>query len=258
MISAFGHVPRRLGGEAHHQHGADREVRRDEDVGAGARAAQRRRGRSPVVPMTTCTPAATHASALLERRVGPREVDDDVGVAEDVGERRAERRVGAAGELHVVGAPRRAAQTVCAHPARRRRRRRRGSARSRRPRQRRRDRLAARRGRRPRRRRCPAALRRSGANSSRGQLVARRRASRRRCARSTSSTVSSGMSASTDEPSRFIRAVVDSSASTMRPLTFSLARCELLGGDAGRSRRRSSSSPTTCSAAPTLSGRVPR
>ena len=37
-----GHVPRRLGGELHHQHGADREVRRDEDVGAGETLAARR------------------------------------------------------------------------------------------------------------------------------------------------------------------------------------------------------------------------
>jgi hypothetical protein len=32
----FGHVPGRLGGEPHHQHRADGEVRRDEYVGAGA------------------------------------------------------------------------------------------------------------------------------------------------------------------------------------------------------------------------------
>jgi hypothetical protein len=29
----LGHVPRGLGGEAHHEHGADGEVGRDEDVG---------------------------------------------------------------------------------------------------------------------------------------------------------------------------------------------------------------------------------
>ena len=76
MISACAMCLRRLGGEAHHQHRADREVRGDEDVGRPSRPAQRRRYRSPVVPITTCTPAATQSRAFAERRVGLGEVDD--------------------------------------------------------------------------------------------------------------------------------------------------------------------------------------
>ena len=67
--------------------------------------------------MTACLPAASTARALLERRVGAREVDDDVAAAEDVLERRAERRVGAAGELQPVGGLHRRAHRL-AHAAR--------------------------------------------------------------------------------------------------------------------------------------------
>ena len=75
------------------------------DVGVRRAAAACSPSRSkPEVPITTCTPAARHSQRVVQRRVGPREVDDDVGVAEDVGERGPERRVGAARQLHVAGA----------------------------------------------------------------------------------------------------------------------------------------------------------
>ena len=102
-----GHDLRRLGGEAHHQHRADREVgrRRRPCPGAPATAcAQRRPSDQPVVPMTTCTPAVDGQLRVADRLVGEREVDEHVGVVEHVGERRAERRIGAAGQLHVVRA----------------------------------------------------------------------------------------------------------------------------------------------------------
>ena len=57
-----------------------------------------------MVPTTAWTPAARQARDVVERRLRGREVDDDVGVAEHVGELGVERRVGAAGELQVVGA----------------------------------------------------------------------------------------------------------------------------------------------------------
>ena len=103
MISALAMCLRGLGGELHHQHGADREVRAEEDVGA-ARARRARATSKPLVPITTCTPAATASRALSQRLVGLREVDEHVGVAEHVGDARAQRRVGAPGQLHVVGA----------------------------------------------------------------------------------------------------------------------------------------------------------
>ncbi len=53
-----------------------------------------------------------------------------------------------------------------------------------------------------------------------------------------------------------MRAVVDSSASSTRPLTFSLERSSS-SAVAGAARKRSSSSAITPSALPTLSGRVP-
>ena len=40
-----------------------------------------------MVPITTCTPASRHARAFASAWSGTREVDDDVGVAEHVGER---------------------------------------------------------------------------------------------------------------------------------------------------------------------------
>ena len=66
-----------------------------------------RRGRSRSCPTTAWTPARDGEPDVPERGVGAGEVDEDVGVAEDVGDRYAQRRVGAPGELHVVGAARR-------------------------------------------------------------------------------------------------------------------------------------------------------
>ena len=66
----------------------------------------------PLVPTTACTPAATAARTLSSAGVGLREVDEHVGVAEHVGDRGVERGVGAAGQLHVVGALDRAAHRL--------------------------------------------------------------------------------------------------------------------------------------------------
>ena len=104
----LGHVAGGLGGEAHHQHRPDREVRRDQHVGAPlrvpGRASASGAGSKPVVPITTCTPASIAASALSSATSGVREVDDHVGLGEQLGERGFEQRVGAPGELHVLGA----------------------------------------------------------------------------------------------------------------------------------------------------------
>ena len=54
-----------------------------------------------------------------------------------------------------------------------------------------------------------------------------------------------------------MRAVVDSSESTIRPFTFSLERSSS-SALTGSARKRSSSSATTAIARTTLSGRVPR
>ena len=64
------HVPRGLGGELHHQHGADREVGGHEHVGAGAAQLASSSRSKPVVPITTCTPAATASRALATAVVG--------------------------------------------------------------------------------------------------------------------------------------------------------------------------------------------
>ena len=162
---------------------------------------------------------------MAERGLGRGEVDDDVGVAEHLGELDPERRVGPAGQLHVLGALDRLADGL-AHPpggagdgdpdhaATRaladRRQRRRGSA----PRRRRRRRpRAARR----RRARPPA---RSGPRPSTASTLA-----------SISSRLSIGRSKSVAREIRVIRAAVDSEERTRRPLTLSLARVELLVGD---------------------------
>ena len=70
------------------------------DASAASRSASRSKpgGADDDVP-----PGGEHGAGVVERRVGPREVDDDVAAAEDLLERRAERRVGAAGELEPVG-----------------------------------------------------------------------------------------------------------------------------------------------------------
>ena len=127
MISARSMMLRRLGGEAHHQHGADREVR------ARRTRSPRRRGRlaQPVLVEAGGPDHDVHAGGerlarVAERLVGLREVDEHVGVAEHVGDRGAERGVGAAGQLHVLGALD-GARRRSAPCGRRRRPRRRGS-----------------------------------------------------------------------------------------------------------------------------------
>ena len=60
-------------------------------------------GSKPVVPITTCTPASTHASALSSAVSGRVKSTTTSQSPRIVGQRRVERRVGAAGELQVVG-----------------------------------------------------------------------------------------------------------------------------------------------------------
>ena len=70
-ISARGNDARRLGGEAHHQHGAEREVRRQKHGRLAARAAASTAARSkPVVPITTGTPAARRRGRSSRPRPG--------------------------------------------------------------------------------------------------------------------------------------------------------------------------------------------
>ena len=91
----------------HHQHRADREVGRDEAVGARRPALDRR---AQLVEVEAGGPddgvdAGLDAGARRWRApLGRREVDHHVGAVEHVGERRVERRIGAAGQLQVVGA----------------------------------------------------------------------------------------------------------------------------------------------------------
>ena len=68
-----------------------------------------------MVPTTAWTPAARQARTLSSAVSGVREVDDDVGLAEHVGELDPERRVGRAASS-MSSAPSTASQTVCAHP----------------------------------------------------------------------------------------------------------------------------------------------
>ena len=56
------------------------------------------------MPIDDVAAGGEHRAGVVQRRVGAREVDDDVAAAEHVLERRAERRVGAARQLEVVGA----------------------------------------------------------------------------------------------------------------------------------------------------------
>ena len=98
------HVPGGLGGEAHHQHRADREVRRDEARSrrSAARAAARGRSRScrsrrARRPRRTPARSASAVSGRVKSTTTS-------ASRQHLGERRAERRVGAAGQLHVVGA----------------------------------------------------------------------------------------------------------------------------------------------------------
>ena len=219
----------------------------------GNRSLAAARGRSPLVPMTTCTPGRDALQRVAQSGVRPREVDDDVGVAEHLRERRAQRRVGLARQHHVLGALDRGDHRL-AHAPRRARdgdpdhavssSSSSGASGS----------IAARKtsSSAP----TAAALRRSGASSSRmspltsSSVTASMRST-------TSSTDSSGSPLSTAAPSRLMREAVDSSDSTMRPLTFSLERSSS-SGVTPSSRSRASSSATTFSAGATLSGRVPR
>ena len=68
-----------------------------------------------MVPTTAWTPASRQARTLPSAVSGVREVDDDVGVAEHVGQLDAERRVGPRRQLHVLGALDRLADGL-AHP----------------------------------------------------------------------------------------------------------------------------------------------
>ena len=110
-------------------------------------------------------------SALSSAGVGLREVDEDVGVAEHVGERRCRARGRRGRSAPGRRRPRPRAQTVCpirpAAPATATRISSRAHAR---PRAELAPAARARAGTRPRRRRSPAALRRSGANSSRASV----------------------------------------------------------------------------------------
>ena len=233
-------------GELHHQHRADREVRGDEDVRFGAwQIATARPGSKPVVPITTCTPAATASRALASAVSGTVKSTTTSGRSRQrLGERRAERRVGARRPAPCRRRPRRR-RTPSGPSVPRRRRRRRGSC-SRALHQRGLDggqrllEALARRGRcrrptgaRARTARRPATTRSSSVTASIRSTI--------------SSTDSSGIPASTSEPSRFMRAPVDSSDSTTRPLRFSLARSSSSGGR-GLLAQPPSSVPTTASA----------
>ena len=209
---------------------------------------------APVVPITQCTPASRQCARCASAVSGVREVDDDVGVAEHVGERDVER--GSARPTSAMSsAPSTAAQTVCAHPprgagdgdvdhaaaAQRRADRRRSARAERRPRR--------------RRRRRPTA--RSGANSSRA-----------------SSTTSSSVTASkrgehlVERQQRHAHqhascragscaSSVDSIDSTVRPFTFSFARSSSSRGHAARDEAAQLGRRSPRIASPTLSGRVP-
>ena len=113
----LGHVARGLGREAHHQHRADREVRRDQHPRAGLRDTRT----AQLLQIEARRPDHdVHArldalQGVRQRDVGAREVDDDVSVTQDLRERRVERRIGATRELHVFRALHRGAHRL-AHP----------------------------------------------------------------------------------------------------------------------------------------------
>ena len=101
MISAACSVLRGLDGKAHHQHGADREVRRDEDV-RPAQAFQLGDAESARADHDVDSGGDARAR-VGERDLRLREVDDDLAFRQDRGELDAERRVRAARELEIVG-----------------------------------------------------------------------------------------------------------------------------------------------------------
>ena len=81
-------VRRRELGEPHHQHGTDREVRRDHRVGARSRRSTLARSSSsasvkPVVPTTAWIALLRAEPQVLARRVDHREVDRDLGAGVD-------------------------------------------------------------------------------------------------------------------------------------------------------------------------------
>jgi len=99
------HVPRRGGGELHHQHRADREVRGDEDVRFGFRQIGQLSGVKAGRPDHHVYPGGDRFARVGHggRRHG--EVDEHVGaLAQRLSERRVERRIDTSHELHVVGA----------------------------------------------------------------------------------------------------------------------------------------------------------
>ena len=109
------HVLGRLGGEAHHEHRADREVRAEQHL-AGTALALERLHVPPRGP-DDAVHARPHAGARVgQGGVRAGEVDHDVQLAEDVLERRSQRRVHPGGEDEVVGGLDRLAGRR-AHPA---------------------------------------------------------------------------------------------------------------------------------------------
>src|SRR5436190_2910184 len=117
---ALRHVRRCFAGHLHHEHGADGEVRRDED-------ARVRLGALHLAPQGVAV-ESTGADHRVDARVRARadvpwsriwgrEVDDHVAVVKDAGERRVERGIGAPRELHVIRSLDRLADGR-AHPAR--------------------------------------------------------------------------------------------------------------------------------------------
>ncbi len=245
------HVPRGLGREAHHQHGADREVRRGEHVAAGAGDGLAQRGLVPAGGADHDVDARARGQrGVGHRLVGEREVDDHVRAVEHGLQRRAERRVGPPGELEVVRALDRLAhrRAPCAP---RRRPRRRGSCRqglARHALDRRAEGVLVRADARP-----PTAHPAATAPPRAPRMSSSDTASMRAI---TSSVSSSGRPNSSEPPSRCMREPVDSMPSTMRALTFSRARTSS-SSVAGCSRRRPSSSRTTAMASLRFSGRVP-
>ena len=102
---ALGHVRGDRLRDLHQQHRADREVGGDEAVGAASASAAARGGvEVEAGGADDGVDARLQAGAdVAERGVGDGEVDDDVDLAEDLGELDPERRVGPAGQLRVLG-----------------------------------------------------------------------------------------------------------------------------------------------------------
>src|SRR5262245_1823691 len=116
---ALGHLRLSLAGQLHHQHGTDREVGRHQHVGAvpglpldlSAKRLEVEAGR----PDHRVDAGGDAGERVLWRRLRGREVDDDVGIVEAVGELDPERGVCAARQVQVIGALDRGADRR-AHP----------------------------------------------------------------------------------------------------------------------------------------------